>query len=147
MNSVMIYFRLASRSVIRHRRRYFMSMLMIAGVHSSLVINSGHQIYVDLHMRATAAFHSRQGHIMIYKPMGRHRNLDMSGQYLLSSEDESFLKGALQPDPDIESMGSYRIIPAMLSNGCKSFPVIVKGIDERIEYLLQTHPVLVCAIF
>ncbi|MCX6125559.1 MAG: hypothetical protein NTV34_12550 [Proteobacteria bacterium] len=142
MNGVMMYFRLASRSVIRHRRRYFISMLMIAGVHCSLVINSGHNIYADLHMQATAVYHSRQGHIMIYKPMGKLRTLDMSGQYLLNSEDESYLKSALQNDPDIETIGSYRIIPAMLSNGCKSFPVIVKGIDERIEYILQTHPVV-----
>ncbi len=140
MSANSVLWKLAFRSLLRQRRRNFISLTMIALGFASLILVAAHRYRGDHHMQTTAAYLNRKGQISVYKKDGHLRHLSDQRKYSLSKLEQTDIASIANQVGGVEMVGNYLVIPGLLSNGCSSVPVIITGIDMAVETSVSNHP-------
>ena len=143
MNLIIVLLKLASRSIIRYKRRYLSAALLISLAQASLVLTEGHRHASANYLKVNAVYDDRLGDFTIYKKGGQKSFAIQEPQFFFTHEETSEINQLLSRNENVSFFGAYETLTGLLSNGCYSTPVFIKGIDDSIEARVVDHPMAI----
>lgn len=104
-------------------------------------MTGGYIIYVEKSIRALTVYINHGGNIVIYKKEGLERFFSKPMKYIIDGDLRTQIDLVLRQFPgQIERVGSYLVGMGLLSNGVRSTPVYVRGVDPKIDSFVKNHP-------
>ncbi|MBL7671718.1 MAG: ABC transporter permease [Bdellovibrionaceae bacterium] len=136
-----LLWRLAFRNIFRNQRRTLATVFTVCFGYVGLVLTGGYIIYVEKSIRALSVYINHGGNIVIYKKDGLNHFFSKPKKFVIDAEMLTQMSAVLSRFPDqIERVGSYLTGMGLLSNGLRSTPVLVRGVDPNVDSFVRGHP-------
>ncbi|MBK7961158.1 MAG: hypothetical protein IPK04_08060 [Bdellovibrionales bacterium] len=133
-----LLWRLAFRNIFRNQRRTLATVFTICFGYVGLVLTGGYIIYVEKSIRALTVYINHGGNIVIYKKDGLNHFFSKPKKFVIDAAMLTQVSSVLNRFPDqIERVGSYLTGMGLLSNGLRSTPVLVRGVDPNVDSFVE----------
>jgi putative ABC transport system permease protein len=131
----------AVRNLGRNRRRNAATASAIILGYAGLVLLSGFVTRIEKFFRATSVYINQTGSLSVYKPDGVEKHLLFPQKFTIPpSEQEELRRIAGEIFPEAEAIGATLEGFTLIGNGCKTWPVKIRGVEPAIEQKLSSHP-------
>lgn len=138
-----LLWRLALRNIFRNRRRTIATVFTICFGYVGLVLTGGYIIYVERSVRALQVYINHGGEIAIYKKDALNEFFSKPRAYQIDLGLSKDIQSVLGRYPDqIEKIGFYLTGMGLLSNGVRSTPVLIQGLDPKLDQFTRSHPMI-----
>lgn len=134
--------KLGLSSLWQNKKRNLATALIVGVSYLVLILILGYATRVERYYRVSTVYLQQKGHIAFFKERGLRQHLVKPSKYSLSSQEEQQLLGAIAAMPQFDFAARYLIGAGLISNGCKSFVFVGKGVDPKAEERINRHPVL-----
>lgn len=132
---------MAFKNLGRNKRRNFATASAIVLGYAGLIVLSGFVTRIEKFFRATSVYLNHVGTLSVYKPGGVEKHLQKPKDYNISGEDtERIIQIARTTFPENEGIAPNLQGFSLIGNGCKTWPVKIKGVDPVMEKRLIQHP-------
>ena len=130
--------KMAWGNVKKNKRRSFATGLAITAGFVGLNLLGGYLLRVERLLRASTIYLAQSGHVSVYKKDGLENYSAKPTKYLFTGADLKQVEKILTPlMSQVDFLGKYIWTNALLSNGIRSVPVVVSGIDLRAQDVEQ----------
>lgn len=136
-----LLWRLAFRNIFRNQRRTLATVFTVCFGYVGLVLTGGYIIYVEKSIRALTVYVNHGGNIVIYKKDGLDHFFAKPKSFVINPEMLTQMTSVFDRFPEqIERVGSYLTGMGLLSNGSRSTPVLIRGIEPDVDSFVKGHP-------
>jgi putative ABC transport system permease protein len=133
--------RLALRSLLRNRRRTIATGLGVTFGFAGMVLLGAYIFRTAKSLEVSSAYLNQRGHVAIRKAGSLDKFATKPKRYILGQNERLTIDSALAPFADkIEFSADFLSGVGLLTDGAKSAPVIITGIDPEIYPRLNFHP-------
>ena len=133
--------KMAFKNLGRNKRRNFATASAIVLGYAGLIVLSGFVTRIEKFFRATSVYLNHVGTLSVYKPGGVEKHLQRPKDYSLTGEETKTITQIAQNTfPDNEGISATLQGFSLIGNGCKTWPVKIKGIDASMEQRLVRLP-------
>ncbi|MFZ9520704.1 MAG: ABC transporter permease [Silvanigrellaceae bacterium] len=130
----------AVRNLGRNKRRNAATASAIVLGYAGLVLLSGFVTRIEKFFRATSVYFNQTGTLSVYKPGGVEKHLLFPKKYSISeTEQQDIRRIATELFPQAEAVGATLEGFTLIGNGCKTWPVKIRGIEPELEKRLTNH--------
>lgn len=137
----MTHLKMAFKNLGRNRRRNLATASAIVLGYAGLIVLSGFVNRIEKFFRATSVYLNHVGTLSVYKTDGVERHLQKPKDFNLSkSEVERITAVAQRIFPVNDGVTATLEGFSLIGNGCKTWPVKIKGIDTQLDQRLTSHP-------
>lgn len=137
----MTHLKMAFKNLGRNRRRNLATASAIVLGYAGLIVLSGFVTRIEKFFRATSVYLNHVGTLSVYKPDGVDRHLQKPKEFNLSKDEvEQVTAIAQRVFPSNEGVSATLEGFSLIGNGCKTWPVKIKGIDTILDQKLTSHP-------
>jgi putative ABC transport system permease protein len=137
----MIFWSMAWRNLILHRRRSMITGTAIAFGFCGVVLLGGYMMRMENYLKTHGIYLSHVGHIAIYKKDGLEKYLTDPELYNLSLEDQQNIeRTAREMKHPPEMIARYLRGQGLITNGCRSYPFFMTATEPQAEVWTRTHP-------
>ncbi len=135
-------FSMCWHNVIRHRKRFLASITGIAFGYAGLVLLGGYNDRWEHSLTASTGYLNHVGVVSVQKTASRIEAISHPKQYALSEEEQGKVERLANEVGGVEFVGRYLMGMGLASNGCETFPVMIRGVDERAQRTIWNHPLV-----
>jgi putative ABC transport system permease protein len=133
--------KLASRNLLRNRRRTVATGLAVACGFVALVLLGAYIVRAAYALTATTVYLNLKGHVAIHKQGSLDGFSNKPSKFILTSDDRARILAALDPwSKQIEFTGEFLSGTGLLTDGKRSAPVLITGVDPLLYPKLVGHP-------
>lgn len=132
---------LAFRNLGRNRRRNSATASAIVLGYAGLLLLHGFVNHIEKFTRATSIYLNHVGTISVFRKDGVERHLLNPKKFGLSAQEQNRIAGiAAELFPEHEGIGRYLEGFTLMGNGCKTWPVKIRGVPPALEEKTIQHP-------
>lgn len=132
---------MAFKNLGRNKRRNFATASAIVLGYAGLIVLSGFVTRIEKFFRSTSVYLNHIGTLSVYKPGGVEKHLQRPKDYSLSKDETArIIQIAQDTFPNNEGITAHLQGFSLIGNGCKTWPVKIKGVDPAMEKRLMEHP-------
>lgn len=140
---MILLWKLALNNLFRNRRRTLATLFTVCFGYVGLLLLAGYINYTEKSIRALTVYVNHGGHISIYKKGGLDGFFAKPAQFQIDPSLLIEIRNVLREYPDkIDNVGTYLSGMGLLSNGQRSTPVLIRGIDPEIETYVKNHSIV-----
>lgn len=140
---MILLWKLALNNLFRNRRRTLATLFTVCFGYVGLLLLAGFINYTEQSIRALTVYVNHGGHISIYKKGGLDGFFAKPAKFQIDPKLLSDVQNILHEFPEeIENVGTYLSGMGLLSNGQRSTPVLIRGIDPEIETYVKNHSIV-----
>ena len=137
----MIFWQMAWRNLVLHRRRSIITGIAIALGFTAVVLLGGYMMRMENYLKTQGVYLSHVGHISIYKKNGLQKHLNDPDIYSLSIEDQENILGVLRAQKNSPEFVTRNLHgQGLITNGCRSYPFFMTAVEPQAEAWARSHP-------
>lgn len=132
--------KLALRNLARNPGRNFATLSAVAAGFVAFMLASGYAVRVHNVLSKYTIYGLRTGHMTVVKKDALDHLAVRPAVWSLGVSDQETIIRALSQSSKVEKFGRLLKGQGILSNGCKTFPFLVTGVETELERYAMTHP-------
>ncbi len=135
--------KIAVRSLFRNWKRSLSSGVALTVAFVGISVFSGHVFKTSRALKSVLVYLHYLGHIAIYKPNGSEKYFSNPGKFMISNAELGDFRNIIAEfQPNIEIIGEFISASGLLSTGDRSIPVLVDGIDPKVDNYVRSFPLV-----
>lgn len=135
--------KLALKNLLLHIRRHLLTSVGLTTGILGIILFGGYVLRMEDYLSTHAIFLKQSGHISLLKKKSIDNYYQNPAQYSISAMEQGHLLKLLNENAkglDIDKIIPIGMTQAMITDGCKSFPIVIQGILKNDMNWITSHP-------
>lgn len=126
--------KMAFKNLGRNKRRNLATASAIVLGYAGLIVLSGFVTRIEKFFRSTSVYLNHVGTLSVFKKDGVEKHLQKPKEFSLTEEEVTRVKRIAQTTfPNHEGIAANLEGFSLIGNGCKTWPIKIKGVDPLLE--------------